>query len=147
MDVRIALTYSDQGKADRVHAVMSTLPQDPTLATGAAITSPTRAERDLEPVCEFVAMAEQQGISFPPAMELCELYRQAADLTAEIFGGKMEVEVVSDPEIRGELHFTFEVAASDPVDEIVKRENAWHFKLRRLVGTRAELFCLSVNVR
>ena len=128
---------------------MSTLPRDPTLTADTAVVSPMRPGHDLEAAAarEFVAMAEEQGTLCLPEPELRELIRQVADLTAEIFGGDMEVEVLGDPEIRGELHFTFEVAARGAVDEIVARENEWHLKVRRLVGTRAELFRFSVDAR
>lgn len=128
---------------------MSTLPRDPTATERQPpLVVPPRYERQYdEAVREFESAADELGVGRPSGAELRDLCGQVAALTAEVFPGQITIEVRGDPEIAGELHFTFEVTASGNVDEIVARNHDWHVALRRAVGKRADLFCLSIDVR
>lgn len=131
---------------------MSTLPRD---ASGSAraghpvpvmIDVPSAGQFD-GIVRDFLVAADELGMSSPPETELRDLCRKVAALSVDIFSDQMTVEVRSDPEIPGEIHFTFDVAATGGADEIAPRSNQWHSRLRQMIGKQAELFCLSLNVR
>lgn len=112
------------------------------------MVTPARGERQCDDVVrEFLIAAEELGISTLSASDLRDLCQAAAALSAEVFSDQMSVEVRGDPEIPSELHFTFDVVARGSSDEIVARSNEWHRRLRQTIGERAELFCLSIDVR
>lgn len=131
---------------------MSTLPRDSTSVADAAhrlpLISAVHYEQKLDAaVLKFETVAAELGITRPSVAELHELCQQAAAISAELFSGEMVIGVRGDPEIPGELHFTFGIAITGGVEEIVKQSNQWHVKLRETIGRHAELFCLSFDVR
>lgn len=126
---------------------MSTLPNDTSRDVAAENQVPVIAvapfDRQVDDaVREFESGAQWLGVPRPPTAELRELCRKVAAFTAELFPAGLTIKVRNDPEIADDLHFVFDVATSGDVDEIVARDNEWHFRLRREVGGRAELFCL-----
>lgn len=131
---------------------MSTLPRDPSHADDAMQPMPlmlaARYEQEVDAaVREFEAVAVELGIARPSAAELRDLCRQVAALSDELFSSEIMIAVRGDPEIPGELHFTFYVSVTGDVDDIVALINEWHIKLRQAIGRQAELFCLSFDVR
>jgi hypothetical protein len=137
---------------DEGGCVMSTLPrgESDTVDTGHAIPVVAAAQHELsfyDVVRSFVVGAEELKLSRPPEAELRELCEQVGALSAELFSNEMTVEVRGDPEIPGELHFTFDAATTGSADDIAARSAMWHRKLRQMIGTYAELFCLSFDVR
>ncbi|HEX7375461.1 MAG TPA: hypothetical protein VF278_00035 [Pirellulales bacterium] len=107
-----------------------------------------RGDRRLdEVVSEFAVAADELGVSRPSEAQLRDICQKAATLSAELFSDEMNVEVRGDPEIPGELHFTFEVVATGSADQIAARGSEWHLRLRQMIGRYAELFCLSFDVR
>lgn len=131
---------------------MSTLRSDSSAATDqggrATVVTPARGERQFDDVVrEFLIAAAELGVSTPSESDLRDLCRAAAALSAEVFSDQMSVDVRGDPEIPSELHFTFDVVARGSSDEIVARSNEWYRRLRQTIGGRAELFCLSIDVR
>ncbi|HET6878558.1 MAG TPA: hypothetical protein VFI31_00200 [Pirellulales bacterium] len=128
---------------------MSTLPTETSDPIGRApvmTTVPDEPQLD-KLALEFVAAADELGVSRLSEAELRDLCRKVAALSAELFSSEMNIEVRGDPEIPGELHFTFDVVATGGADEIVAKSNQWHLRLRQMIGRRAELFCLSFDVR
>lgn len=127
---------------------MSTLPHDSISAVEHAATVMPAALDDGKldkAVKTFELLAEELDIPRPSREQLRGLCEQVAALSAEVFSEEMNIEVRSDPEISGELHFTFDVVGTGSVDELVAKSNEWHVRLRRSVGDHAELFCLSVD--
>jgi len=131
---------------------MSTLPSDRGATTGAGhptlvVTTARSVHQYNEVVRHFTVVADELGVSRLSDSELRDLCQMVAALSNEIFSDEMSIEVRGDPEIPGELHFTFDVVAAGSADEIVAASNQWHLRLRQMIGKHAELFCLSFDIR
>ena len=129
---------------------MSTIPHDQshTVQGGRSppLVQPAAYEQKVdEAVSQFEAAADGLAIPRPPTAELREVCRKVAAYTAELCPGEMSIAVTNDPEITGVLYFVFEVAVNGSVEEIVALNDEWHRRLRAAVGTRRELFCLSIS--
>ncbi|HEX5447050.1 MAG TPA: hypothetical protein VFW87_24760 [Pirellulales bacterium] len=92
-------------------------------------------------------MADELGAERPSDDELRDLCQRVAAISGELFSNEWTVKVTRDPEIPGDVFFVFRVVATGNVDDIVARSNQWHIAVRRVIGSRAELFCLSFDVR
>lgn len=123
---------------------MSTLPQNAAAQRQSPLITTPHGNRVEEAVREFETLAHEVGVGRITSQALREVCRQVADLTDTIFPGENRIEVRGDPEIPEELHFTFEVAATG-VNDAVAKNDEWHRSLRRAVGGRAVLFCLSIG--
>lgn len=128
---------------------MSTLPHDRSSDTTAdhavRVVTTTSLDRLVdEAVSEFESGAEWLGVPRPPTAELRDLCRKVASFTADIFPGAMAIKVRNDPEITDDLYFVFDVEPTGSVDEVVARFDEWHRRLRPAVGSRWDLFRLSI---
>ena len=131
---------------------MSTVPHNPSEVANvvghSAVLPAARYASEIDrAVREFEAVADELGIPRPSDAELRDLCSKVAGLCTQLFSDEMTIEVRGDPEIAGELHFTFDVVATGSADDIVARSTQWHLKLHQAIGRRAELFCLSFDVR
>lgn len=130
---------------------MSTLPHDPSAAVAehkSPVISAARYQHNFDKaVHDFEIAAEELLIERPSAAELRDLCGQVAAICDHLFPGELAVEVRRDAEIPDDLYFVFSVGATGDVDEIMARNNEWQLRVRRSIGGRADLFCLSFDVR
>ncbi len=131
---------------------MSTLPRDPSEMISSAdqmpVVAAARHEQNLdEAIRDFTAVVDELGAERPSDDELRDLCQRVAAISGELFSNEWTVKVTRDPEIPGDVFFVFRVVATGNVDDIVARSNQWHIAVRRVIGSRAELFCLSFDVR
>lgn len=130
---------------------MSTLPDDASRLTGAGqttsmVATAPRLPQIADAVRQFMAMADELGVSRPPEMELRDVCRSVAEATAALFPGGLGVHVDRDREIPDDIYFVFDVGASGQVEDILALDKEWHRRLHRVAGRFAELFCLSCGV-
>lgn len=71
----------------------------------------------------------------PAALEI--EFAEFMDLTGEVFGGEVHIEVDPDPEIVGMTHILFCVASTGTPQTMVARHLDWHRQVDRL-GLRLE---------
>ncbi len=127
---------------------MSSVPRDVTAADLPVSVAPhLQPESQLDRVVsQFQSAAIELGVGLLSYAELRDLCEKVAQITAALFPGELAIELRGDPEIPRELHFTFEVVARGAVEDIVSRNDEWHREMRRVAGSRAVLFCLSIEV-
>ncbi|HJT32786.1 MAG TPA: hypothetical protein VJ783_12155 [Pirellulales bacterium] len=111
------------------------------------VPAPRQEQNFDEAIREFISMVDELGITRPSDEELCDLCSRVAELSLEFFPGDLVVKAERDWEIPDDIYFVFRVIATGSVDDIVARSNQWHIQVRRAVSSRAELFCLSFDVR
>jgi hypothetical protein len=128
---------------------MSTLPHDHSGSTSTVHTGPTSmapgVRRIDDVVGEFIAAAEEMGVSRPSELDLRSLCRQIADLTSGLFPGELTVKFERDREDPGDIYFVLDVGATGDIDAILARTREWHLAVRQLAGRHADLFCLSTD--
>ena len=98
-------------------------------------------------VGEFIAAAEEMGVSRPSELELRSLCRQVARFTSEMFPGGLTVHFERDWEIPLDIYFVFDAIAPGDHDAIMTRTREWHLAVHQLAGRHADLFCLSTDAR
>lgn len=129
---------------------MSTLPYNlsDAVKTDQPATILTAAGPDLDAaVRHFAATADALAAPRPSLEELHGWIRQVADITRELFPGKLVVETGVDPEIRDDVSLLIHVEASVSIEEVMALDERWHLAVIPISPKWPGLFCLLVQAR
>ncbi|HVC97115.1 MAG TPA: hypothetical protein VND64_25780 [Pirellulales bacterium] len=83
--------------------------------------------------------------TFVRRMGVLAEWQAIKDLTTELFPGPMELEVVRDPELSGDVYLWIRVLSTATVEEALAREMNWINRSIDAAGEQAGLFRVSVD--
>jgi hypothetical protein len=86
---------------------------------------------------EVIAAAEDLGV----ATHLDAV----AQITTELFPGRLSAAVSEDPELPGDSHIVFRVTAKGTIREILDREEQWHRRVLGCTPPRVNVFRICVD--
>ena len=98
-------------------------------------------------VRHFVATADALAAPRPTTEELRTWIRQVADITRELFPGKLVVETGVDPEIREDVSLLIQVEVRGSIEEIMALDEQWHRRVVSVAPKWSGLFRLFFDAR
>lgn len=129
---------------------MAVMPRYSTDSVGppseAVVLAGARSDLD-QLVQRFEEAAKGLGVEPPTSVDLRNLCNSVAAFTAELFPGKMRLDVKNDPEIPDDIFFRFAVDATGAIADIAARNDEWHARVCGLPARFSGMFRLSIAVR